>query len=74
MSDEELFTTSRVAHLLQCSEHTVRSKADRGEIPCVRTSTGARLFRLADIQRTARQRGDREQRLTERLNEAAKGR
>jgi len=33
---------------------TVRAMADRGELPCVRTSTGARLFRRGDVERLAR--------------------
>jgi hypothetical protein len=33
---------------------TVRAMADRGELPCVRTSTGARLFRRGDVERVAR--------------------
>jgi DNA-binding transcriptional MerR regulator len=33
---------------------TVRAMADRGELPCIRTSSGARLFRRADVERLAR--------------------
>lgn len=51
----EFLTTSRAAHLLQVAEMTVRAMADRGELPCLRTSTGARLFRREDVERLARE-------------------
>jgi len=51
--DEDLLTTSPTAHLLKVAEMTVRAMADRGELPCVRTSTGARLFRRQDVERLA---------------------
>jgi excisionase family DNA binding protein len=52
--DSDLLTTSPTAHLLKVAEMTVRAMADRGELPCVRTSTGARLFRRGDVERLAR--------------------
>lgn len=53
--DSEYLTTSRVAHILKVAEMTVRAMADRGELPCVRTSTRARLFRREDVLRVARE-------------------
>jgi excisionase family DNA binding protein len=53
--DSEYLTTSRAAHLLQVAEMTVRAMADRGELPCARTSTGARIFRREDVQKRARE-------------------
>jgi excisionase family DNA binding protein len=52
--DPDYLTTSPSAHILKVAEMTVRAMADRGELPCVRTSTGARLFRRADVERLAR--------------------
>jgi excisionase family DNA binding protein len=40
---------------LKVAEMTVRAMADRGELPCVRTTTGARLFRRADVEAVAEQ-------------------
>jgi excisionase family DNA binding protein len=54
LDDPDFQTTSKAARILDCAEPTVRSMADRGELPCIRTSTGARLFRRADLERFAR--------------------
>jgi excisionase family DNA binding protein len=55
LDDPDYVTTSPAAHILGCSEVTVRAMADRGDLPCVRTSTGARLFRRADVEWVARE-------------------
>jgi excisionase family DNA binding protein len=52
--DLEFLSTSPAAHILRVAEMTVRAMADRGELPCIRTSTGARLFRRRDVEQLAR--------------------
>jgi hypothetical protein len=60
--------TSHASRVLGCAEATTRAQADRGEIPCIRTTRGTRLFRLEDVlrlaaERAARHRDDGDQRL-----------
>lgn len=42
--DEHYFRTSEVATILRVSVRAVRSWADDGKLPCVRTNGGHRLF------------------------------
>ncbi len=49
-SIEEYNTTSATARTLHCSSERVRWLADRGELPCIRTTTGQRLFLTTVIQ------------------------
>jgi excisionase family DNA binding protein len=51
-----LITVSKVAHLLQLAERTVRAMAARNELPCVRTESGMRLFDRAVVERIAAER------------------
>ena len=46
---DELLSTSYVARALNVAENTVQLMADRNVLPCVRTSTGQRLFRRHDV-------------------------
>jgi excisionase family DNA binding protein len=50
---DELMTVSAAAKALSISEGGVRVKADRGELPCIRTTTGLRLFHRRDVQQHA---------------------
>jgi hypothetical protein len=59
---DEYLTTAPAARIGGWAEHTVRQKADRGELPCVRTSTGTRLFRRVDVERVAHEDARRRQR------------
>ena len=51
-----LLTTGRVARMLDASETTVRHMARRGELPCVVTESGIRLFQRVDVERLAAER------------------
>jgi excisionase family DNA binding protein len=48
--------TSVTARIIGIAEATVRSAADRGDLPTVRTAGGARLFRRRDVEEFARRR------------------
>jgi hypothetical protein len=48
-TSENLLTVSHTARELGESEGTIRRKADSGALPCLRTSSGARLFKPADV-------------------------
>lgn len=52
----ELLTPSEAARLLGVSADTVRLIADKGRVPVLRTMSGRRLFRRADIELLAAQR------------------
>ncbi len=44
-------TTNAVARTLTRSPESVRWLADRGELPCIRTTTGQRIFTTAVVQK-----------------------
>ena len=47
-NDPFLFT-SGAARTALTSEATIRASADRGDLPCVRSANGTRLFKLSDV-------------------------
>lgn len=51
VQDEPLITTSVAARLAVVSANTIRGWADRGWLRAMRTSSGLRLFRRADVLR-----------------------
>jgi excisionase family DNA binding protein len=53
---EELLTPSEAAHILSLSSDTVRVLSDKGLLPTLRTMSGRRLFRRADVERLAEDR------------------
>lgn len=48
-SPDDLLTPTVVARFLGCSVDLVRYYSDDGRLPMVRTTTGRRLFRRADV-------------------------
>ena len=44
-------TPSAAARLIGKGEAMVRIYADSGRLPCIRTSTGMRLFRQSDLEK-----------------------
>jgi excisionase family DNA binding protein len=58
MAQADDLTTSSVARILEASEAKTRKLADDGVLPCVRTATGVRLFKRADVMRYQRQIAD----------------
>ena len=60
-SGDSLVTVSSVARTLEISESSVRKLSDEGALPVERTSTGMRVFRVADVEelRLARAKGSR---------------
>lgn len=48
--DEHYFRTSEVATILRVSVRAVRSWADAGKLPCVRTTGGHRLFPASGVR------------------------
>ena len=48
---ETFFTPSAAARLIGKSEGMVRIYAATGKLPCIRTSTGVRLFRKSDLEK-----------------------
>jgi hypothetical protein len=56
---EVLFTPSAAARFVGKSEATVRYAVTTGKLPCVRTTTGVRLFRQSDLEDFARKRGEK---------------
>jgi len=47
--DEPLLLASEVARKVGRSAQCVRALANRQVLPCVRTESGTRLFRLSDV-------------------------
>lgn len=59
-SEDELLTPSAAARMLLKSEGSVLLYATNGQLPCVRTTTGMRLFRRADLEKFIRDTRERE--------------
>jgi hypothetical protein len=51
-------TPSAAARLIGKGEAMVRIYADSGRLPCIRTSTGVRLFRQSDCEEFARKQSE----------------
>ena len=49
--ETEFLTSSSAARFIQKSEGSVRVYAANGRLPCIRTPTGLRLFRRADLEK-----------------------
>jgi excisionase family DNA binding protein len=56
---DELITPSEAARVLGVSADTVRAWSDAGQLRCLRTRAGHRLYRLADVDALKCQREDR---------------
>jgi len=56
---EVFLTPSAAARLIGKSEGSVRIYAATGKLPCIRTSTGVRLFRQSDCEQFARKQGEK---------------
>ena len=54
-TSSELITVSHAARFLERSEASIRSMTRRGELPCVRLSSGARVFELHTLERVREQ-------------------
>lgn len=50
--------TNGAARILKASPPTVHSLVDRGELPCERTETGRRIFRVKDVVALAEKRAE----------------
>jgi excisionase family DNA binding protein len=53
---DELMTPSEAARVLGLSPDSVRSFADTGRLPTLRTVSGRRLFRRGDVEKLAEER------------------
>ena len=51
---KKVFGLSGAANFLGCDGRTVMAHADAGRLPCMRDSSGKRLFTLADLQKFKR--------------------
>jgi hypothetical protein len=56
---EDFFTSSVAARFIGKSEGMVCNYAATGKLPCIRTSTGVRLFRKTDLEKFMREHGER---------------
>jgi DNA-binding transcriptional MerR regulator len=59
MHDEQFMATCDAAKLLECTPDNVRSLERRGQLPALRTPSGRRIFRVADVARLALERQER---------------
>jgi len=55
---DELMTPSDAARILGLSPDSVRALSDSGRLATLRTVSGRRLFRRADVERLANERAD----------------
>ncbi len=55
---DELMTPSDAARILGLSSDSVRSLSDSGRLATLRTVSGRRLFRRADVEKLAADRAD----------------
>jgi len=58
----EVMTVSEVARELGVAVWTVRSWADLGKLPVLRTACGQRIFQRLDVERVQQERGRRKPR------------
>jgi excisionase family DNA binding protein len=57
MQNDQLLTTLDASRILNCSSENVRLLARQDKLPAVTTMNGRqRLYKLADVQKLARQR------------------
>jgi excisionase family DNA binding protein len=56
---DELMTPTEASHVLGLSADAVRALSDNGRLPTLRTVSGRRLFRRADVEELARTRKGR---------------
>lgn len=54
--DEVLMTVSDAARLLGIAANTLRTHANAGKLPCVRSSAGERMFKRGDVIRFREER------------------
>jgi predicted site-specific integrase-resolvase len=59
MREEILLTPSAAARLIGKSEQSVKIYAESGKLPCIKTTTGRRLFRESDCREFARKQGEK---------------
>jgi len=59
-NDLFMITPTTAALMLKCSPQTVCNLADRGELACIRDSSGRRLFTRSAIEALLRKRRERE--------------
>lgn len=52
--EDQVFGLSGAANYLGCDGRTVATHADAGRLPCMRDSSGKRLFTLGDLQKYKR--------------------
>lgn len=52
----EVCTSGEGARLIGVSVETIRSWADRGKVPCMKTLAGRRVFKVADLRRMSARR------------------
>ena len=57
--DDYDLTVTHAAHQLKTSEATIRRMYERGELPGIRRSNGARWFRQSDVDAVRQDRRDR---------------
>jgi len=57
MKEIEWYTASAALRVIGKSDGMVRNYAATGKLPCIRTSTGLRLFRKSDLQKFIGKRG-----------------
>jgi DNA-binding transcriptional MerR regulator len=52
----EILTTGEAALAIGVAAETIRHWENTGRLPCMRTPTGRRVFRVSDVERIARGR------------------
>ena len=52
-------TPSAASRIIGKSEAMIRIYAEDGKLPCIRTSTGVRLFRQSDCEEFVRKQGEK---------------
>lgn len=55
---DPLLTTSDAARVLERSADCIRIYERKRKLPCQKTRSGQRLFRLSDVQRLAKELGE----------------
>jgi|Tabmets5t2r1_1033131.scaffolds.fasta_scaffold79062_2 excisionase family DNA binding protein len=58
---EEFLTTRDVSRLLDVSTEWVRALERQGRLPALKTRSGQRLFKAADVEHFAQERADKQE-------------
>lgn len=74
MRDDQFMAPCDAAKILECTPDNVRSLERRGQLSALRTPSGRRIFRAADVERLASERQSKRMRVADHKQNESPGR